>query len=47
MASKKINWNLANSISHRIAEKAFEHLVKPLDSLLVKYLPMLPAPKGE
>ena len=34
MASKKINWNLANSIAHAIAEKAFEHLVKPLEKAL-------------
>ena len=31
MASKKISHNLASNIARRIAEKAFEHLIAPLE----------------
>lgn len=34
MAAKKINWRLAQTIAHKIAEKAFEHLETPLEKAL-------------
>ena len=34
MASKKINWRMANSIADRIADKAFEHLINPKQKML-------------
>lgn len=34
MASKKINWRMADSIANRIADKAFEHLINPKQKML-------------
>ncbi len=34
MASRKINWRMANSIADRIADKAFEHLIDPKQKML-------------
>ena len=40
MASRKINWRMADSIANRIADKAFEHLDAPVRRLAGKFAPI-------